>query len=299
MRFAAACRHLCSPAPHERSAGLLRAVRVFQGAEAGLPHESYRRARRIVEVAGPRASRGRAAQHHSDPRQRADQGRQGQAQPEGHRPRPGSDRLDRRRGLARRRDHRAGAHVLRDRAQAARGRADRDRRLRRPRRALDPRRALALHAADAAGERFPRSRRRRHDAFVHARRRRPEAADRQDAVRDLDRRDALLPERHLSARRRHGEDTDAARGGDRRPPPGAGRAAAADGRRRHARHHRAAQDRGRGAAADRDRRRRGCDRAFRRQDPLHHRRRRAHLEADRRHLPRLCARHPGSTTTRT
>ena len=31
---------------------------------------------------------------------------------------------------------------------------------------------------------------------------RPEAADRQDPVRDLDRRDALLPERHLSARRR-------------------------------------------------------------------------------------------------
>ena len=33
------------------------------------------------------------------------------------------------------------------------------------------------------------------------RRRRPEAADRQDPVRDLDRRDALLPQRHLSARR--------------------------------------------------------------------------------------------------
>jgi len=32
----------------------------------------------------------------------------------------------------------------------------------------DPRRALALHAADLAGERFSRSRRRRHDAFVHA-----------------------------------------------------------------------------------------------------------------------------------
>ena len=33
--------------------------------------------------------------------------------------------------------------------------------------------------------------------------RRPQAADRQDPVRDLDRRDALLPQRHLSARRRH------------------------------------------------------------------------------------------------
>ena len=49
---------------------------------------------------------------------------------------------------------------------------------RRPRGAGDPRRPLALHAADAAGKRFPRSRRRRHDALVHARRRRPEAADR-------------------------------------------------------------------------------------------------------------------------
>ena len=41
--------------------------------------------------------------------------------------------------VARRRHHRAGAYVLRDRAQAARGLADRDRRLRRPRRAVDPR----------------------------------------------------------------------------------------------------------------------------------------------------------------
>ena len=76
----------------------------------------------------------------------------------------------------------------------------------RPRRAGDPRRPLALHPADPAGERFPRSRRRRHDAQVHARRGRPEAPDRQDPVRDLDRRDALLSQRHLSARRRRGEN---------------------------------------------------------------------------------------------
>ena len=56
--------------------------------------------------------------------------------------------------------------------------------------------------ADAAGERLSRSRRRRDDAFVQARGRRSQAADRQDPVRDLDRRDALLPQRHLSAHRR-------------------------------------------------------------------------------------------------
>ena len=97
--------------------------------------------------------------------------------------------------------HRARAHVLRDRAQAPRGLAGGAGILQRPRRAGDPRRALALHPADAAGERFPRPRRRRHDAQVHARRRRPEAPDRQDPVRDLDRGDALLSQRHLSARR--------------------------------------------------------------------------------------------------
>ena len=40
--------------------------------------------------------------------------------------------------------------------------------LRRPRRAGDPRRPLALHAADPAGERFSRSRRRRDDAQLQA-----------------------------------------------------------------------------------------------------------------------------------
>ena len=65
---------------------------------------------------------------------------------------------DRGRGRPRRLDHGAGAHVLRHRAQAARGLADRARILRRPRRAGDPRRPLALHLADAAGERLSRSR---------------------------------------------------------------------------------------------------------------------------------------------
>ena len=70
---------------------------------------------------------------------------------------------------------------------------------RRPLGAGDPRRPLALHAADPAGERFPGSRRRRHDAFVLARRRRRQAADRPHPVRDLDRGDPLLSQRHLSA----------------------------------------------------------------------------------------------------
>ena len=159
--------------------------------------------------------------------------------------------------VAGRLDHRAGAHVLRDRAQAARRLAGRAGSLRRPRRAGDPRRALALHAADAAGERFPRSRRRRHDAQVQARRRRPQAADRQDPVRDLDRGDALLPQRHLSARRRHRQERR--RCARSRPTATGWRRsnAAAGGRRRHARRHRAAQDRRRGAAADRGQRGRG------------------------------------------
>ena len=129
--------------------------------------------------------------------------------------------------------------------------------------------------------------------FVQARRRRAQAADRQDAVRDFDRGDALLSERHLSARRGHRQERHAARGGDRRPSPGAMRIAAAGRRRRHAGRDRAAQDGRRSAAADRDRRRRGRRRTLRRQGALHHRRRGADLEIDRRHLPRLRARHPG------
>ncbi len=44
--------------------------------------------------------------------------------------------------------------------------------------------------------------------------RRSQAADRQDPVRDLHRRDALLPQRHLSARGRHRQIRDLAGGGD-------------------------------------------------------------------------------------
>ena len=208
-----------------------------------------------AEVAGPCPSRGRAAKHDSDPRQCADQGGSLAAQLQGDRSRSRDHRDDRGRGRARRLDHGAGAHVLRDRAQAARRRPDRARGLRRSRGAGDPRRPFALHAADAARERFSRSRRRRHDQHLQADGRRSQAPDRQDPVRDLDRGNPLLSQRHLPAHRRHRQGGDVARGRDRRPSAGAGRVAAAGGRRRHAGRDRPAQDRRRGAAADRGQRR--------------------------------------------
>ena len=48
----------------------------------------------------------------------------------------------------------------------------------------------------------------------------------------------------------------------------------------------------RGPAADRGQRERDRDRAVADQDPFHHRRRGADVEADRRHVPGLCARDP-------
>ena len=73
---------------------------------------------------------------------------------------------------------------------------------------------------------------------------RPQATDRQDPVRDLDRGNALLSQRYLPSHRRHQQGAHAAGGGDRRAPPCAIRAGAAGGRERHAGHHRPAQDRG-------------------------------------------------------
>ena len=158
--------------------------------------------------------------------------------------------------------------------------------------------ALAIRAGRSrftlqtlAGKRFSRSRAGRDDAQIHAQGRRPQAADRQDPVRHLDRGDALLPQRHLSARRRRRQGADAARGGDRRPSAGADGARIAEGRRRHAGHHRAAQDRERGAAPDGGQRGRGRDRTVVGKNSLHRRRRHPDLEADRRHVPRLRPRH--------
>ena len=188
-----------------------RAARLFHLGSGGYCNEGHRRTRATPEIAGPRPSRGRAPQHHPDPRQRADPRRKRQAVAEGDRPRPRGDRDAGGGNRDRRLDHRAGAHVLRHRAQTARRRADRAGRRRRPFGAGDPRRPFALHAADAARERFSRSRRRRHDAFVHARRRRRQTPDRPHAVCDLDRRDPLLSQRHLSAHGRQRQGSDAAR----------------------------------------------------------------------------------------
>ena len=179
--------------------------------------EGHGRTRRTAQVARTRPPCGRAAQYDSNSRQCAGAGGSCQARVQGHRPRPRSHRIDRRRGRARRRDHGAGPHVLRDRAQAPGGRAGRARSHGRPRHARDPRRSFALHAADAAGERFSRPRCGRDDPQLQARGRRPQAPHRQDPVRDLDRGDALLPQRHLSAHRRQRQSADAARGRHRRP----------------------------------------------------------------------------------
>ena len=62
--------------------------------------------------------------------------------------------------------------------------------------------------------------------------RRLEAADRQDPVRDLDRRDALLPQRHLSARRRQRQNRRCCARSRPTATAGADRPAAAGRRRR-------------------------------------------------------------------
>jgi hypothetical protein len=82
--------------------------------------------------------------------------------------------------------------------------------------------------ADAAARGFPGDRRKRPAGQLHAASRNAGDADRQDPFRDLHRRDALLSERHLlprARRRRH-----VARGCDRRPPPRPRRNPAARGR---------------------------------------------------------------------
>ena len=73
---------------------------------------------------------------------------------------------------------------------------------------------------------------------------------RQDPLRHLDRRDALLSERHLPARLRRGP-AGAEGGRDRRPPAGAGDGGAARGRAGHAGRDHPAQMRGRIAQAAR------------------------------------------------
>ena len=81
------------------------------------------------------------------------------------------------------------------------------------------------------------------------RHRRPDPPDRQDPFRHLHRRDALLPERPLSACGGRGRPAAAARRGHRRPPPGAGRDAGAGRLGRNAGRDHSAQDHWRGFAA--------------------------------------------------
>ena len=96
----------------------------------------------------------------------------------------------------------------------------------------------------------------------------------------------------------HARQQGAARGGHRRPSPGRVEVTAAGGRGRHARRHRAAQDGERAAQADR----RGDEDVEIGLSDTKIRfdigRRGAHLQADRRHLPRLRAGDPRAATTR-
>ena len=120
---------------------------------------------------------------------------------------------------------------------------------------------------------------------------RAQAPDREHPVRDLDRGDAVLSQRHIPPHRGRRRDGDAARGRDRRPSPGAGRDAGAARLGRHARGHRPAQGGERSAEASRGHDPGRGDRDFDRQGALSVRRRRADDQADRRHVPRLRARH--------
>ncbi len=182
--------------------------------QSELCDESHRRARGASQVARPRPPGRGAAQHHSDPVERAPARRGFGLAAEGDRPRHRGDGEHRRRRAGSRRDHGSGARALRHRAQAARRRTGLpgDRRRRPDDHPLGP---LALRARRPAGGGFPGSRHGRDAARLRDRRRRPEAPDRQDAIRDLDRGDALLPERHIPARARSGRRTGPARGGER------------------------------------------------------------------------------------
>ena len=184
------------------------------------------------------------------------------------------------------------AHPVRHRAQAAGRQRGRHRAGRGRRRGHGARRPLRVQPAHPARRRVPGDRRGAAGRPLHDRRRRPHPADRQDPVRDLDRGDALLPQRHPHPRHQGRCRRDAARRRHRRPPAGPGRGAAAGGGRADPADHRPAQDGGRGPPADRQRRRRGRGRRLADPHPVRLRPRGAGLAPDRRHLPRLRARHP-------
>ena len=140
---------------------------------------------------------------------------------------------------------------------------------------------------------FPDLASRRPAAPLHARRRRAQAPDRQDAVRHLHRGDALLPQRHLSAHARESTGTPccapsrptatASRGSRRRRRrAAAGMPGVIVPRKTVAEVQKLLDDAGGDVAVE----------LSDDQDALHASARGADLEADRRHLPGLPARHP-------
>uniref|UniRef100_A0A0N5A5N7 Carbamoyl-phosphate synthase (glutamine-hydrolyzing) n=1 Tax=Parastrongyloides trichosuri TaxID=131310 RepID=A0A0N5A5N7_PARTI len=233
---------------------IFTATLLRQGRDRARPYAADHRTFRASSGPGARPERGRASQHHSDPVQRAAERRARPPVVRRHRPGHGDGRRGRGPGERRGPDHGPGPHPLRDRPQAARGRRGVGR---------------ALHPAQG----------------------RPGAPDRQDALRRLDRRDALLSERSVSAHRGRRRHSAAARRGHRRSPPGPGRNPGAGRRGGRPRRHRAAQDGGSGPppAGRRRRSRRGP--GLGPEDPFRVRRGQPDFQGHRRRLPRLSARH--------
>ncbi len=193
--------------------------------------EGHYRAFGPAQSAGARPSHRRAAQHHSDPRQCADRGRGRQIGAEEHRPRPRGVRAGRRRRRPDWLDDRTCPRDLRHRAQTPGWSAGEPRDDRRRGTALLALWPVAIHPSGPAGFRFSRPDLGRVQPSILASRGRTQASDRKHPVRDLDRGDALLSERHFPPYRRRRRGADAARGRDRRPSAGAGRnAGAARGR---------------------------------------------------------------------
>ncbi len=149
-------------------------------------------------------------------------------------------------------------------------------------------RLLVLPAED-----FPVHDRGRPAAQIPAGRANLARGDRPHEVRHLHRGDALLPERHFSARRRRSRRQDLARGRHRRAPLGARTGGAAAGRGDwNARRDRAAQDGGRVAQADRRDQQPDRSGAVRDPHPVPHRPGHADQQADRRDVPRIRAGDP-------
>ena len=173
----------------------------YRGRAASLLRDCHARHYRTLqppEVAQPRSSRCRTTQYDSDPVERAAVRGRRQRRIEGDGSGPGDHRGDPRHCRARRRDDGSGPPSLRHRAQAS-GRRRSDAEAGRVRQLhVGHFRPFELPAAMLAAVRLPAALRRLPVAHLSARLGRPEGTDRQDPVRDLDRGNALLSERHLS-----------------------------------------------------------------------------------------------------